>query len=143
RLPIERFFATSDAGILGYGAPWHFVVRWMAVAGIVGVALAVLGAGSVIANAWRGGFRRMLSQRQGRVTLLIIGGAFGLVGLHTWLYMFNTHLSGGYARFLIPAAPWTAICAAWGVSVIAKPTGGRRGFTVIMAIAGAMALGWG
>lgn len=153
QLPIGRYFATADAGILGDGAPWHFVVRWMAVAGIVGAALAVLGAGSMIAEArqgggWRDALQRMLSHRQGRVTLLIIGGAFGLVALHTWLYMVNTHLSGGYARFLIPAAPWTAICAAWGVSALAKPAAGRRWhvrrvFAAILTIAGAIALGLG
>lgn len=141
KLPIQRFFSTADAGALGYGYPWHYILRWIDMSGMVIVALALVGAMTL----WRSqvkqsqkhgvpeqsknallsssGFRAAMVHlmlltrtRKGRVTLVVIGGAIGMVVLQTWLYMVNTHLSGGYARFLIPAGPWMAICAAAGLT---------------------------
>ncbi len=132
KLPIQRFFSTADAGALGYGYPWHYLLRWIDMSGLVIVALAIAGAVAL----WQMQIRKprgyentghsktgtSLLRRQTRrdhVTLLVVGGALGMVVLQTWLYMVNTHLSGGYARFLIPAGPWMAICAAAGLSAAA------------------------
>lgn len=143
KLPIQRFFSTADAGALGYGYPWHYILRWIDMSGMVIVALAIVGAGllwqSHISKPRRHGdtgnskagdffmFPRLsgwvigsMRTREGRIASLVIGGAIGMVVLQTWLYMVNTHLSGGYARFLIPAGPWVAICAAAGLSSVAR-----------------------
>jgi hypothetical protein len=50
------------------------------------------------------------------VQLLVIGGALGLVAIQTLLYMFNRFASGGYSFFLVPAAPWMAVCACFGMT---------------------------
>lgn len=149
RLPIERYFATADAGVLGYGEAWHYVLRWLDLSGTVIVALAVVGAlmlgRRMLWMAGRDGslLRRiaaMAATRRRRVTLLIVGGALGMVVMQTVLYMVNTHLSGGYARFLIPAAPWMAICAATGVEPMVqwwrsgRLNGGGRAVLILLSI---------
>lgn len=48
-------------------------------------------------------------------TLIVVGGALAMVSLQSLLYMFNRYASGGYGRFLVPAAPWMAICATVGL----------------------------
>ncbi len=145
KLPIQRFFSTSEPGMLGYGSPIHYLGRWWDLCGIIIAGLSLAGALWMLRREWR--IRRSAAltrptralkdcpgtddsfgasrhpgttagqdggSHRRRIRLMVAGGALGLVGLHTYLYMVNTHLSGGYARFLIPAAPWMAICAAWG-----------------------------
>jgi hypothetical protein len=41
---------------------------------------------------------------------LVVAGAWGTVLLNTALYSLNFFASGGYGRFLVPAAPWMALC---------------------------------
>ncbi len=43
-----------------------------------------------------------------------------MVAVQTALYVVNTHESGGYSRFLIPAAPWAAVCVPVAVAWFAQ-----------------------
>ena len=70
--------------------------------------------------------------------ILCAGGALGMVLLQTYLYVFNTHESGGYDRFLLPAAPWTAVCVAAAVAWVVKAD--RRGLRVAACVAIGFAL---
>jgi hypothetical protein len=47
------------------------------------------------------------------------------VALQTALYHFNRFASGGYARFLVPIAPWIAITILYAVWTLARSWGAR------------------
>ncbi len=75
--------------------------------------------------------------------VLCAGGTLGMLLLQTYLYMVNTHESGGYARFLLPAAPWTAVCVAAAVAwVLRTDARGRRVAGVVTLCFGLAAI-WG
>lgn len=121
RPPILRYFTPKPVQNYGTGDFTHFLVGWVVMAGIVVVLLTLLGAAVMLWRAHRTGrLRRCLcagsSSRRTRVQLTVIGGALGLVAIQTVLYMFNRFASGGYSFFLVPAAPWMAICASFGLT---------------------------
>ena len=128
-LPIQRFFNTGEAGALGTGGGLHYLVKWIELSGVVIMLLSLLGALLLLRQAFQRRqvrMRLMMLLRRPKLLrhmrrpfwrghllrLLVAVGALGVVSLHTYLYAFNSFQSGGYARFLIPAAPWMAICAA-------------------------------
>ena len=123
-LPILRFFGGEDVNQLGYGGPLHYV---MALGEAVGPAMlgpVVLGAilltiGCV--KRLRNGYDPV-----GAAMLLCGPGTLAMLLLQTLLYMVNTHASGGYARFLLPAAPWMGVCVAAAVAWLLAEGNRRR-----------------
>jgi hypothetical protein len=114
-LPIRRFLAKGEPGHLGSGGPLHYVGMSMHAFGPIAAMLAVVGVG-LLARRLRP--TRQYDRRQS-IIFLVAGGTVAMVVLQTLLYLVNTHESGGYPRFLIPAAPWAAVCVAAGVRGIA------------------------
>lgn len=121
RLPILRYVTTKPVESYGTGDATHYLVGWVLMAGIVIVLLTLIGSAVILVRAWRSGRLRGWQRpgrlhRRTRVRLAVIGGALGLVAIQTLLYMFNRFASGGYSFFLVPAAPWMAICACHGLT---------------------------
>ncbi len=125
-LPIWRYLTKTDPGNLGRGDWLHYADRWLEMAGLTGVALTLAGIAVILIRHFRraGRLRILLapgqSARRARVRLFIAFSAIGLVALHTLLFVFNSFASGGYARFLLPAAPWMALCIAYGIAPLIR-----------------------
>jgi hypothetical protein len=129
-LPILRFATKGEPGHLGVGGPLHYVAASTRAFGPVQAALGVIGSGLLL---WR--FRGQSYAPRRATAIVCGGGTLGLLLVQTYLYMVNTHESGGYARFLIPAAPWAAVGVAMAGGVMLDVT--RRGRTLLAsAIAG-------
>ncbi len=128
-LPIWRFASRGDPGHLGSGGPLHYVGMSIHAFGPIAAMLAVAGTIALMSQLQR------INVRQASITLLVAGGFVAMLLLQTVLYAINTHESGGYARFLIPVAPWAAVCVAGGVRAVlhADPTAVRRYSVVMLA----------
>jgi hypothetical protein len=102
-------FATEYTSDYGQGTWHHFALRWLVAAGVGALALAAAG----IAHL-------------GRRALVPAVAAFGLFALHTVLFRYGLFASGGYGRFLVPAASAVAALAAAGVGAVAHGARGAR-----------------
>ncbi len=128
--PIHRFFEKQPVGNYGTGDIVHYIVKWVELASVGGVVMILIGCGVIL---WRnaGRIRQLLDEsrlaRRARMEWFIAAGSVALVVLNTLLYEFNTHASGGYARFLLPAVPWMAIAVLFAVHAFTRwiphPTG--------------------
>lgn len=107
-LPGEVFSRPSGAIHYGQGTPLTFVLRFIVMAGPVVATLFVVGCRAVWPN------------RRGRV---LVAGVIVYVAVETGLYMFQAYATGGYARFLVPLAPWVALVALAGADAVLD--GGR------------------
>lgn len=112
-LPIYRFLGGEEPGHLGVGGPLHYVMGLGEAVGPAMLGLVVVGAGLLLAMSGRR--LRTGYDPIGVAQLLCGGGTMAMLLLQTLLYRFNTHESGGYARFLLPAAPWMGVCVAAAV----------------------------
>jgi hypothetical protein len=129
--PILRYFTPQDSTPYGSGNFYHYFLCWMKMSGFVIVVLSLTGAAAIILHECGKTssvrcLRRGTTGRRARLRLLVVGGALGLVVLETVLFAFNRFASGGYSTFLLPAAPLMAICACYGVAIIAQPARGDR-----------------
>ncbi|MEM7808470.1 MAG: hypothetical protein AAF561_10190, partial [Planctomycetota bacterium] len=140
-LPILRFAGRGDPGHLGYGGPLHYLGAGAQAFGIVPLMLGVVGAIVLLRRWWRDEPFRYRPALAG--LLLCAGGLLSLIAIQTVLFMVNTHESGGYARFLLPAAPWAAVCVAATVSAFADADHAtrRRLALIAMVVAGGASLG--
>jgi hypothetical protein len=119
KLPVRRFFEPLDQGHLGHGNALHYFNRWLEMGGVGIVALTLAGAAIILvrtAKHWRHLLDKTPTGHRARFCLFIAGGAVGIVALQTVLYQFNRFASGGYARFLVPIAPWMAITCLYAVA---------------------------
>jgi hypothetical protein len=135
KLPLQRFFAPIDQGHLGHGNVLHYFNRWLEMGGTAIVGLTLAGAAMVMAreaNHWRRLGASSPAARRARMRLFIAGGAVGVVALQTLLYQFNRFASGGYARFLIPIAPWMAITCLFAIVALLR---GRRPVLLLITAA--------
>ena len=137
-LPIFRFWPKGEPGHLGSGDALHYVSASFRAYGPVAAALWVVGA-AVLARGRAG----VTSAPERAAALTCAAGAAGLLLVQTYLYAVNTHESGGYARFLLPAAPWVAVCVAAAAGRVLDA--GRRGRAAaslaVLAVAGLAVLG--
>ncbi len=176
--PWTRYLPSSDRGY-GSAGPFWGIFMWIEAVGPVAILLTVWGGCRLVwgtlppadeesspppakdAAAVGTSFRsavlvgldgtRFSSAAVGR--WLVVVGALGLVLLQTLLFMFNRFASGGYARFLVPAAPWMALCILQGVDGVrarllaAGPGGGHaitqvsRALRIAVFLVPAIALG--
>lgn len=133
-LPIYRFIGGDDPGHLGVGGPLHYVMGLGEAVGPAMLGLVIVGIGVLLTMSWRR--LRTGYDPVGIAQFLCGGGTAAMLLLQTLLYMFNTHESGGYARFLLPAAPWMAVCVAAAVAWLLA----QRSRRAIALAAGAMLL---
>jgi len=105
-LPGDIFARPGETTQYGQGTPLTFFVRFVVMAGPVVTGLAVVGA----TRLWR--------MRQARP---LIAGLALYIAAQTSLYMMQAYASGGYARFLVPLAPWVAIAALAGLNSVRVP----------------------
>ncbi len=131
---ILRYVTPQDSTLYGSGHLLHFMFNWMKMAGVVIAALTMAGAWLITIREGRRRQwgRRDEAGRRARLRLMSVGAAIGLVVLETLLYTFNGFASGGYSKFLVPGAPFMAICACFGIYWLLHLTE-RRG---PMALAG-------
>jgi len=156
--PWTRYLPSSDRGYGSAGPLWG-IVMWVEAVGPVAILLTLWGGYRLVCGAQLPANRLSLPspERNGEGELpsadsfsvllsgldgsrfssvsigrwLVVGGALGLVLLQTLLFMFNRFASGGYARFLVPAAPWMALCILQGIDSVrsrlldAGPLGGH------------------
>lgn len=118
QLPIARFYTPQPIGALGEGTWTHYIDRWLQLSGTPVVWFACLGMIIIAIRLFaRWGVWRSLVRPNPRRDLWIVmtGGVVGVLVMFTVLYAFNRFASGGYARFLIPVAPWMACLAALGL----------------------------
>lgn len=138
--PWTRYLPSSDLGYGSAGPLWG-VVMWIEAVGPVAIMLTLWGSFRLLRGAGlelsssgavqdlrstileRGVMVRLPTWLDGRkfstVAIgrwLVVIGALGLVPLQTLLFMFNKFASGGYARFLVPAAPWMGLCILHGLN---------------------------
>lgn len=125
-LPSAVLFEGQPDGAAKYGTGslTFYLVRWVEACGPLLVVLAGAGGVALLRDAVPGlsRYSRVTWQSDDgrRLASALIGlGALGYVALQTLLYFRNTHASGGYARFLIPVAPWMALCAWEGARRVA------------------------
>ncbi len=97
--PGEALLRTTRATQYGHGTPFTFLMRLVVAAGPVVATLAIVGLGRL----WR----------DRRARPIVVGIVVFLVA-QTALYMHQLYATGGYARFLVPLAPWLAIAALAG-----------------------------
>lgn len=118
--PIGTYLRSNpQAGYYGSGGPLYYVL--MAAQLLTPAGLGMLACGLLVLTG-HSLFRRprsavgwlQLSRRQMSV-LLTAGISVGIIVLNTLLYMFNFAASGGYMRFLVPAAPLMAVCLSAGL----------------------------
>lgn len=127
KIPLTRFVTPLDQGHLGSGNVLHYFNRWLEMGGVPAVALTLAAAAMLLIRELRHRPRLIAKSRAGRRARLrcfISGGAVALVALQTVLYHFNRFASGGYARFLVPIAPWMAVTilyALWGLVRSRRP----------------------
>jgi len=98
--PGEIFVQPAGATHYGRGTPLTFVVKFGLMAGPVVAAFALVG------------LRRLWDVRAARP---LVAGVAAYVAAQTLLYMFQAYATGGYARFLVPLAPWISIAALAGI----------------------------
>jgi len=117
-LPSAVLFEGQPEGAAKYGTGslTFYLVRWVEACGPLVVVLAGAGGVGLLQGASPGWAQVLRSNWQSddgrRLTRALIGlGGLGYVALQTLLYYRNTHASGGYARFLVPVAPWMALSA--------------------------------
>jgi hypothetical protein len=112
-LPIAIFFRPSDLGaqLYGEGSVFHYLARWADVVSPAWIAVVLAGTGLLLAQALVELRRKDPDKVEAMVRLLVALGGVGMVALQTALYLRNRYASGGYARFLVPAAPVMAIAA--------------------------------
>jgi len=129
-LPAEMsplsMFSRTYTGEYGNGSLLHYIARWVEACGVGAVALFAAGVVHV-----------------GRRGVLPAALTIGLVILHTLIYRFGMFASGGYARFLVPAAGLVGAMGAVGLAGVWR--GHERGPIVAIcaaAIAGSMATIW-
>lgn len=134
-IALMRFFDKGEAAHLGSGGPLHYLMKWAEAAGPGQVALGVVGGAILSTEVWR----RLRTDRryEPRIATMIVvaGGTFATIAVQTLLYMFNTHESGGYARFLLPAASWMAICTAAGAAWLIRQNDWRMIASAAVAMA--------
>ncbi len=121
RWMLDRFLSPPSSDGLGRGHPLHYLGMWVQAATPAGVALTAAGALPLTRKLYRTlrvGRARVASEQAAGLALCV-GGGLGMVLLQTYLYAFNTHASGGYARFLLPAMPWMAVCSAAALQPLA------------------------
>lgn len=123
--PLRRYFTPGDSSLYGSGNLLHYFFNWLKMAGIPIVALTLTGATVLFLHEWRAAGtgrwkRRTMPGRRARLRVLVVGGATGLVALETVLYTFNRFASGGYSTFLVPAAPFMAICGCYGINPLLR-----------------------
>ena len=153
-LPIYRFAVKGEPGHLGAGGPLHYVAGSTRAFGPAQAALGVVGAVVLLVSLTRTGrIRTFAALRSGvwglpysgarGAAILCAVGTLGMLLVQTYLYMVNTHESGGYARFLLPAAPWAAVCvaAAVGFTLDARRGGRRAVAAAVIAFASLAMLG--
>lgn len=102
-MPMARWFKPQRGDAYGHGTPLTFVPRLIEAAGPTVVTLALLGV-------------RRLRERPTGWVLIAAPAVYFLA--ETVIFMHGAFASGGYARFLVPIAPWLAILAAAGVGPI-------------------------
>ncbi|MBT9559903.1 MAG: hypothetical protein IV100_27985 [Myxococcales bacterium] len=140
-LPSAVLFEGQPEGAAKYGTGslTFYLVRWVEACGPLLVVLAGAGGVALVRGAARGRtghWRAAWQSEDGRrlVGALIGLGALGYVALQTLLYYRNTHASGGYARFLVPVAPWIALCAWEGARRVVGPK--QRAHQAAIAVTG-------
>lgn len=99
--PVEVYLAPSGSTQYGQGTLLTYVPRLLQAAGPIVAALAVLG------------LRRVWRQPGGWIVVASSGMYFAA---QTLVYMRGAYSSGGYARFLVPMAPWLAVLATAGAT---------------------------
>jgi hypothetical protein len=141
-VPLHRFFSGLGPQQLGEGDVLHYAKRWLEMSGVVVTSLTAAGVALLIGRAarefirasaapghrWSAGRTGLRSRGQRdpkSLRLMIALGALGLVLLETVLYAHNRFASGGYARFLLPAAPWMALCAGYALEPLVQSLAGR------------------
>lgn len=87
----------------GQGTPLTFLVRFVSMAGPVVATWFVVGCRVL----WRD-----------RRTWPLLAGVAAYIAVQTALYMHQAYATGGYARFLVPIAPWVALGALAGVNAL-------------------------
>ena len=117
-LPIYRFATRGEAGHLGTGGPLHYLAMSGRAFGPAQATFALLGVTGLGISLWRRFRGRGLPawDAPAAAAFLCAGGTLAMLLVQTYLYAVNTHESGGYPRFLLPAAPWAAICCAAAVA---------------------------
>jgi hypothetical protein len=116
--PWTVFARPNGATHYGRGTALTFVMRWIVFAGPVVGSLAVVG------------FWRLWSHRRARP---LVAGTVLFVVAETVLYMAQAYATGGYARFLVPLAPWVGIAAVAGANGVIGEGKTRRGWVAVAA----------
>jgi len=111
---ILHMFDRSYTADYGSGEWNHMLIRWLLSAGVGTVALGAAGA-----------------VRAGRYGWFVTALVAGLALVHTLIYSFGGFASGGYGRFLVPAAGLLAALAAIGLG--AAWAAGHRASVAISA----------
>ena len=99
----------------GQGAWYHFLHNWLIAGGAGVAAMSVVGVVALGRRGW-----------------LISALALGLIALQTVLYRYGLFASGGYPRFLVPAAGLFAVLAGAG---LAAAFSGRRAIELVIVVA--------
>ena len=123
-LAILRYFEKAPKNNLGEGGWRHYFDRWLEISGPPVTALCIAGIIIILLHEFKNFRKRNVRPKPSdpmRLRIWISGGVIGIVVLHTILYAKNSFASGGYGRFLMPAAPWMAICAAVALSFALLP----------------------
>lgn len=126
-VPFMRFLTPSAAEEYGSGTLLTYVPRLLHAAGPIVAALAILG------------MRRLWRRRSG---WLIVAAAAAYFAAETLIYMRGAYSSGGYARFLVPMAPWLAGLAVGGLQPIFVRRRARIFIRTIVAVGGVMIALW-
>ncbi|ADG67312.1 hypothetical protein Plim_1479 [Planctopirus limnophila DSM 3776] len=132
-MPINRYLSGNANHSYGSGGLVHGFWMWAEAAGTPAIVLIVVGGVLLLIrsmsetsfqSAWIQSsdapksrslikiFWRAISEKN-TIFLglwLVVVGAWGTVLLNTALYSLNFFASGGYGRFLVPAAPWMVLC---------------------------------
>ena len=106
-LPSAVFSRPAGAIHYGHGTPLTFLMRFIVMAGPIAATLFIVGCRAL----WPAGRARPL-----------VVGVVAYVAAETALYMLQAYATGGYARFLVPLAPWVAIIALAGANAVLDAT---------------------
>ena len=114
--------------VYGHGSLSYYLSMWGLAAGPVLMGLSLAGVVRLMRSAWTPPAVDSSWREEARLARVLIPlGVVGYVLLQTLLYWRNTHASGGYPRFLLPAAPWMAVCAAAAIQPLWLGLGLGRG----------------
>lgn len=94
--PFEQFLRPNGTDFYGHGTLLTYVPKLFLACGPIVTVLAIMGV-------------RTLWQR--RMGWLIVVAPFFYIVVQTGIYLVGAYASGGYARFLVPIAPWMALLA--------------------------------